>query len=65
MVKCKSCGVSKAHEIVLRRPPTQSTVPFYRVYLDLIPGIVAYNGDRHAVYFLDDATRMNNIDIMA
>jgi hypothetical protein len=45
IVKCKSCGVGKAHRVISRRQPTQSTVPFYRIHLDLIPRIIAYNGD--------------------
>ena len=63
-VECESCGVSKAHEVISRRPPTRSSVPFYRIHLDLIPGIVAYNGDKYAVHFLDDATRMNEVETM-
>ena len=55
-VECKSCGVSKAHKVILRRQPTQSSVPFYRIHLDLIPGIVVYNGNRHVVHFLDNTT---------
>lgn len=39
-VECESCGVSKAHEVISRRPPTRSTVPFYRIHLDLIPGLI-------------------------
>lgn len=63
-VECEACGVSKAHEVISRRTPTQSTVPFYKIHLDLIPGIVAFNGDKYAVHFLDDATRMNEVDTM-
>ena len=64
MVKYKSCGVSKAYEIILRRPLTQSTVLFHRVYLNLIPGIVVYNGNRHAAYFLNNIIQINDINIM-
>ena len=63
-VECKSCGVSKAHKVILRRQPTWSTVPFYRIHLDVIPGIIIYNSDRHAAHFLDDATRMNKVKTM-
>jgi hypothetical protein len=56
IVKYKSYGVSKAHKVILRRPPTKSIIPFYRIYLDLIPKIVAYNGDKYTVHFLNNAT---------
>ena len=65
MVECKLCGVSKAHKVILRRLLTRSTVPFYRIYLDLIPGIIIYNGDRHTAHFLNNVTRMNKVEIMA
>ena len=64
-VECESCGVSKAYEIVLRRPPTRLTIPFYRIYLNLILGIVVYNSDKYAAYFLNDTIRINNVDTMA
>jgi hypothetical protein len=62
MVECESYGVSKAHEVILRRPPTRSSVPFYRIYLNLIPGIIAYNSDKYAVYFLNNAIRINKVE---
>ena len=58
-------GVSKARKVVLRRKPTRLVVPFYKIHLDLIPGIVAYNGDQYAVYFLNNATRINKVETMA
>ena len=64
-VECESCGVSKAHKVISRRQPTRSLVPFYRIHLDLIPGIVAYNGDQYVAHFLDDATRLNDVEAMA
>ena len=65
MVKYKSYGVSKAYKVILRRLPTKSTVPFYRIYLNLIPRIVIYNGDWHVAHFLNNATRINKVKIMA
>ena len=53
-VEYESCRVSKAYEIVLRRPLTRSTIPFYRIYLNLILGIVVYNSDKYVAYFLND-----------
>ena len=65
MVKCQLCGVGKAHKVVSKRQPTQLMVPFYRIYLDLIPRIVIYNSDQHAAHFLDDMTRLNEVETMA
>jgi hypothetical protein len=64
-VECELCGVSKAREVVLRRKPTRLAVPFYKIHLDLIPGIVAYNGYKYAVHFLNDAIRINEVETMA
>jgi len=50
---------------VLRRKPTRLVVPFYRIYLDLIPRIVAYNGYKYAVYFLNNTIRINKVEIIA
>ena len=65
MVECESCRVSEAYEVILRRLLTPLTVPFYRIYLNLIPGIIAYNSDKYAVYFLDDVTLINKVEIIA
>jgi len=64
-VEYESCGVSKAYEIVLRRLPTRSMVLFYRIHLNLILGIVVYNSDRYAAYFLNDAIRINDVNTIA
>ena len=61
-VECKSCEVSKAYEVILRRLPTRLTVPFYRIYLNLILGIVVYKGDKYVAYYLNDIIRINDID---
>jgi len=39
-------------------------VPFYKIHLNLIPRIVAFNSDKYAVHFLNNATQMNKVDIM-
>ena len=57
-------GVSKAHEAILRRLPTRSSVPFYRIYLNLIPRIVVYNSDKYAVHFLNNVIRINKVEII-
>jgi hypothetical protein len=56
IVKYKLYGVSKAHKVILRRPPTRLIILFYRIYLNLIPGIVIYNGDKYIAYFLNNTT---------
>ena len=61
-VKCKLCRVSKAYKVISRRTLTPLMVPFYKIYLNLIPGIVAFNGDKYMVYFLNNATRINKVD---
>ena len=53
-VECKMCGVSKAYKIVLRRKLTRLAVPFYKIYLDLIPRIVAYNSYKYIVHFFNN-----------
>ena len=45
IVEYELYGVSKARKVVLRRKPTRLAVPFYKIYLDLIPRIVVYNSD--------------------
>ena len=64
-VECKLCGVSKAYKVISRRIPTLLIVPFYRIYLNLIPGIVVFNSDKYAVHFLNNATRINKVDTIA
>ena len=64
MVKCESYKVSKAYKVILRRLLTKLIILFYKIYLDLIPGIVIYNGDRHAVHFLNNATQINKVKMM-
>jgi len=54
IVEYKLYRVSKAYKVVLRRKLTRLVVPFYRIYLDLIPGIVAYNSYKYAVHFLNN-----------
>jgi len=39
-------------------------VPFYRIYLNLIPRIVIFNSNKYIVYFLNNATQINKVDII-
>ena len=39
-------------------------VPFYKIYLNLRPRIVAYNSNKYIVYFLNKATQINKIEII-
>jgi len=65
IVEYKLCGVSKAYKVVLRRKLTRLAVPFYRIHLDLIPGIIAYNSYKYTVHFLNDTTRINKVEMIA
>ena len=40
-------------------------VPFYKIHLDLISGIVAYNDDKYTAYFFDKAMWLNDMEMMA
>ena len=64
-VKYQLYGVSKTYKIVFKKKLTQSIIPFYRIYLDLIFGIIVYNGNQYTVHFLDNAMWLNDVDIMA
>ncbi len=64
-IKYKLYGVSKAYKIVLRRKPTRSVVPFYKIYLNLIPRIIVYNGHEYTVHFFDNIIRINEVEMMA
>jgi len=65
MVEYELYRVSKAYKVVLRRKPTRLAVPFYRIHLDLIPGIIAYNGYKYIVHFLNNTIRINKVETMA
>ena len=64
IVKCKLYKVSKAYKLILRRRPTWSIVLFYKIYLDLIPGIITYNNNWHAAHFLNNTTQINKVEII-
>jgi hypothetical protein len=54
IVEYKLYRVSKAYKVVLRKKLTRLVVPFYKIYLDLIPGIIIYNSNQYVVYFLNN-----------
>jgi hypothetical protein len=60
-VKCETCSVGKAKQIISRRPYTQATNPYERIHLDLVEMTFGYNGDRLFLYFLCDQTGMDHI----
>ena len=64
-VKYKLCRVSKAYKVVFRRRLTWLTVLFYKIHFNLINGIVIYNSDKYAAYFLNNITRINKVEIIA
>jgi hypothetical protein len=65
IVECELYRVSKAYKVVLRRKLTRLVVSFYKIYLDLIPGIVVYNSYKYAVHFLNNTIWINKVEIMA
>ena len=65
IVKCKLCGVSKAYKVILKRLLIRLIILFYRIYLDLIPRIIIYNGNWYVVYFLNNITQINKVEIIA
>ena len=55
IIKYKIYIVSKAYKIILRRTPMDKVIrPFFRIYVDLIQGIEAYNRHKYAIYFFND-----------
>ena len=50
--------------MISRKTLTLLIVPFYRIHLNLIPGIVAFNSNKYIIHFLNNATRINKVDIM-
>ena len=65
IVEYKVYRVSKAYKVISRRTPTLLLVPFYRIYLNLILRIVAFNSNKYTVYFLNNITQINKVDLMA
>jgi hypothetical protein len=64
-VKYKLYKVSKTHKVILRRLLTKLTILFYKIYLDLIPGIVVYNGDKYIAHFLNNVIWINKVKMIA
>ena len=64
IVEYKLYRVSKVYRVILRRLPTWLIVPFYRIYLNLIPRIVVYNSNKYIVYFLNNIIRINKVKVM-
>ena len=58
-IQCETCSVSKATEVISRRPSPRATTPFERVHFDMIQMIEGYDGSKWVTHFLDDYTKMN------
>jgi hypothetical protein len=56
---CEPCHLAKSKELISRRPYDRGQHPFARVHFDLIQFSPAYNGDKWAMHFLEDFSRMN------
>ena len=63
-VKYKLYGVSKAYKVISKKYLIQLTVPFYRIYLNLIPKIVIYNSNKYIVHFLNNIMQINKVKII-
>src|SRR5437868_5102171 len=57
--ECKTCAISKAHQIISRRPAQRATKPFERVHFDLIEFERGFDGSLYVLHFTDDLTRMH------
>ena len=62
-IQCETCSVSKAKEVISRRPSPRATKPFERVHFDLIQMVEGYDGSKWVTHFLDDYTKMNFVYI--
>lgn len=57
--ECETCAVSKAHQIISRRPAQRAVKPFERIHFDLMEFERGFDGSRYLVHFTDDLTRMH------
>ncbi len=63
--ECETCAVSKAHQIISRRPAQRANRPFGRVHFDLIEFERGFDGSRYVIHFVDDATRMQWVYLLS
>ena len=56
--ECETCAMSKAHQIISRRPARRVEKPFERVHFDLIEFEEEFDGSRYVLHFTDDLTRI-------
>src|SRR5436309_9957669 len=54
--ECETCTISKAHQIISRRPAQRVEKPFERVHFDLIEFERGFDGSQYVLYFMDDLT---------
>jgi len=52
--ECETCTMSKAHQIILRRPAQRAEKPFECVHFDLIEFEKGFDGSRYVLHFTDD-----------
>ena len=57
--ECETCAVSKAYQIISRRPAQRAEKPFEHVYFDLIEFERGFDGSQYVLYFTDDFTQMH------
>ena len=61
IIKCETCVVSKAKQIILKRPTSVAEKSYERIHWNLISITVIYNQDQYISYFIYDLIAMNHI----
>jgi hypothetical protein len=57
----ETCSISKAKQIISRRPTPDATKPYERICWDLIPMTFGYNNVRYLSYLVCDKILMNHV----
>jgi hypothetical protein len=60
-IECEACSISKAKQIISRRPSPRGERPYERICWDLIQMTKAYNGDKWVSHMVCDRTAMNHV----
>ena len=62
-IECEACSLSKAHEIISRRPSDHpATQPFERVFFDIMHFTEAYNNHNFMHHLFDEYTKIHLIE---
>ena len=61
--ECEACSLSKSKQIISRRPPEHpATVPFERVYFDVVHQIEGYNNHNYMLHLFDEVTKFHEVE---